>query len=195
MPASAAADAALVPLPQDSLVEDLNNLSHLTSLQSFLDEDEPMVAASPGEDTLVSTSTMPFVVVPQSVAGGNSIASSSESHLVPRDLAVQALEYQRSLFANVANEYKRNAEDVCQAEVAQSTASVEAAAWSHLNAQRAELNNAQQFVTSLRGSLNSAEQLAINESSQNRSIREQAVAEFASLRETSEHNEKQTSDA
>ena len=78
MQASAAADAALVPLPHDSLAEDLDNLSHLTSLQSFLDEDEPMLAASPGENTLVSTSTMPSVVVAQSVAGGDSIASSSE---------------------------------------------------------------------------------------------------------------------
>ena len=107
MQASAAAGAALVPLPQDTLEEDLNNIS-LTSLQSFLEDDEPMVAAPLSQNTLVSqsqspTSAMPFVVVAQSsVAGGDSIANSSEPHLVPRDLAVQALEYQRSTFEDKA---------------------------------------------------------------------------------------------
>ena len=110
MQASAAAEAALVPLPQDTLAEDLNNIS-LTSLQSFLEDDEPMVAAPLRQDTLVSqsqspTSTMPFVVIAQSsVAGGNSFAS-SDSHLVPRDLAVQALEYQRSTFEDKAKNMK-----------------------------------------------------------------------------------------
>ena len=68
---------------------------------------------------------------------------------------------------------------------------MEAAASSHLNAQRAEVNNAHHFVTSLRGSLDSAEQLARTESSQNRFIEEQAVAEVASLRATSKQNELQ----
>ena len=60
----------------------------------------------------------------------------------------------------------------------QSTASIEAAAMSHINAQQAELNNAQQVVTILRGSLGQVEQIAQNEYSQNLLIKDQAVAEL-----------------
>ena len=51
-------------------------------------------------------------------------------------------------------------------EVAQSTASIEAAAMSRINAQQAELNNAQHVFAALRGSLDEAEQVAKNEYSQ-----------------------------
>jgi len=105
--ASAAADAAMVPLPQDTLAEDLNNIN-MTSLEDFLDVsqmDEAMVAAPPRQDTLVSQnltqiSTMPFVVLTESqspVAGGNSHAS-SDTPLVPRALAKRALDYQTKTF-------------------------------------------------------------------------------------------------
>ena len=102
--ASAAADAAMVPLPLDTLAEDLNNIS-LTSLKDFLDGDGARVAASPLQDTLVSqnqsqTSTMPFVVIANTqstVAGGNSHAS-SDTPLVPRALAKRALDYQTKTF-------------------------------------------------------------------------------------------------
>ena len=61
---------------------------------------------------------------------------------------------------------------------------------SHINAQQAELNNAQQVFTSLRGKFDAAEQVAKNEYSQNHLIRDQAVAEVASRRATSKQNER-----
>ena len=210
--APAAASAALVPLPQDTIEEDLNNIS-MTSLQDFLEDDGPLVAAPLSQSTLVlqdqsPTSTMPFVIVPQQSvpAGGDSFASNafqqpksaakapSIQHLVPRDLAVQALEQQRSTFEGKAKEYETYARDICQTEVAQSNASIEAAALSHINAQQAELNNAQNVVTTLRGSLGEVEQIAQNEYSQNQRIRDLAVAELASQKATSEQSENQKID-
>ena len=96
--ASAAAEAALVPLPSDSLSRDLSNLLSVTiDDEGFLESDDaPMVAAAPWNETLVSTSTAPFIIVTQSVAGGNSFASSSyDVPVVPKITAICALQQQR----------------------------------------------------------------------------------------------------
>jgi hypothetical protein len=192
--ASAAADAALVPLPSDSLSRDLSNMLSVTmDDEGFLEADDaPIVAAAPWNETLVSASTAPFIIVPQSVAGGNSFASSSyDVPVVPKETAIRALQQQRDEFGNVATEYVNYARDICQVEVAQAEANVVSDAWTHLNEKNAELNNAANIVASLRGTIGTVEQQASNEFNQNRFIKEQAVAEFTSLQESSKQSEKQ----
>ena len=101
--ASAAADAALVPLPSDSLSRDLSNLLNVTmDEEGFLESDDAsMVAAAPRNETLVSTSTSPFIIVSRSVAGGNSLASSSyDGPVVPKETAIRALQQQHDSLTN-----------------------------------------------------------------------------------------------
>ena len=202
--ASAAADAAMVPVSSDSLSRDLSGMLSVTmDEEGFLElENDPSTASAPPlppprmapwDETLVSTSTTPFMIVPPSVAGGNSFASSSyDVPVVPKETAIRALQQQREQFGDVATEYVNFARDVCQVEVAQAEASVVSDAWSHLNVKHAELNNAANIVSSLRGTISNVEQHASQESNQNRFIKEQAAAEFNSLQVHSKQSEEQS---
>ena len=93
--ASAAADAAMLPVSSDSLSRELSGLLSVTiDEEGFLEPENDLSTAAPPprvapwDETLVSTSTTPIIFVPQSGAGGNSLASPSYNvPVVPKETA------------------------------------------------------------------------------------------------------------
>ena len=96
--------------------------------------------------------------------------------------AKEALSYQTESFESKASEYQEEARDICQREVAHVEQTLEADAWSAIDAKNAD-------ITSLRSRLIAAQETAKTESAQKADLLAQANALLDQQRATSMQNE------
>ena len=100
------------------------------------------------------------------------------TRLRTRATAEAALNYQKTTFESAAQQYESMAQDICQAEVSQTRAQLEAEALTILNAQNVELGAARQAVGHLRQHLTDAQNAAFVEAEQQRSLQQRVSAEL-----------------
>ena len=99
-----------------------------------------------------------------------------------RDKAEKALAFQKSSFDTAHAEYSLFARDICDSEVAQSTAELEAIANSVIGQQQQELETASIIVSNLQQHLSHAQQMAAQETQRNMLVEAEAKANVVAQR-------------
>jgi len=102
-----------------------------------------------------------------------------------RDKAEKALAFQKSSFDTAHAEYSRFARDICDSEVAQSTAELEAIANSVIGQQQHELETASIIVSNLQQHLSHAQQMAAQETQSKLLVEAEAKANVVAQKASS----------
>jgi len=165
----AVVDARMVAVPDDTLQQDLSALS----LDEFLSSDHPELYSRDIENRLLRqelASLRDTLTETQAAAVQGRAAAIDFAEAVKLDTqekAKEALEFQNRNFETKASEYQEAARDICQTEVAQAKAVLEADAFS-------ALGQKDQEIAGLASTLQFAENIANEEAQQKELLFKQA---------------------